>query len=266
MSYGELDPIFRLCLAANEDPAATWEILPSRRDVLFSFFTYLMKQGLALITRQRSRANCLRSRSRKKFRRLSIIARKRMSSDAVSALRVWNGLCAAHLLPFAALAPENGRVITNGDFALQPSRGGFDWKYSADPTIVIAPSDTGQGISIDLNGSQADRVALIEQEIPLTPGRQYVIHYAYRLIGPADDSGLHWAIFPANGDAGTAELAISPVLAGQDWQNTKITFSSDRDTARLVLIYRRTLGTVRWKGTVQIRNVTSELAEAGSGK
>jgi hypothetical protein len=266
MSYGDRSAIFRMCLAANDDPAATREILPARRDVLFSFFSYLMQQDrLDYAARV---ADELSSKPREEEApALVSYCSKRMTSDPLSSLRVWNGLCAARLVPFAALSPEQGRLITNGDFAVQPSSGGFDWKYSSNPSVSISSSDTGHGLSIDLNAEQPDRVALIEQEIPLKPGRQYTIHYAYRLIGPADDSGLHWAIFPASEDAGTTtELVMSPVLAGQDWQNAKITFSSDRDTARLVLIYRRTLGTVRWKGTVQIRSLTSELTQTGSEK
>lgn len=266
MSYGDRSSIFRLCLAANDDPDATRKILPPKREVLFSFFTYLMRQG-RMDYAARVAEELSAKPEEEEAPALVDYCSKRMASDPISALRVWNGLCGGRLIPFGELSPEQGIVVTNGDFAVQPGRGGFDWKYGADPVVSITPSDTGRGLSIDLTGSQADRVALVEQAIPLKPGRRYTIHSSYRLIGPADDSGLHWAIFPANGDAATTtELMMSPVLAGQDWQNTNVTYSSDRDSARLVLIYRRTLGTVRWKGTVQIRSVTSELAQAGSEK
>lgn len=261
MSYGNLSPIFRLCLAANGDPAATQQILPPRRDILFSFFVYLLNQGRLDYAAKVADELSLKPQGDEAPALINYCG-KRMTTNPNSALRVWNRLCAARLLPFGELAPEQGRVTTNGDFAIQPARGGFDWKYSADPTISITPSDTGQGLLIDLSASQADNVALIEQEIPLTPGNQYAIRYTYRLAGPADDSGLHWAIFPTNTDSGSVdELMISPVLVGQDWQNGKLTFLAERDAVRLVLVRRRTLGTVRWKGTVQLRNVTSALAQ-----
>jgi len=265
MSYGDRGAIFRMGLAANDDPAAIREMLPAKREVLFSFFTYLMQNGRQDYAARVAEELALKPREEEVPALVGYCSR-RLTEDPISVLRVWNGLCAARFLPFGALSPEQGKLITNGDFAVQPSSDGFDWKYSANPSVSITPSDTGQGLSIDLNAGQADTVALIEQEIPLKPGRQYTIHSTYRLIGPADDSGLHWAIFPASGGSGAStELAISPVLKGQDWQNAKIAFSSDRDTARLVLLYRRTLATVRWKGTVQIRNVTSELG-AGAEK
>ncbi len=40
-SYGNLDPIFRLCLAASDDPTVIRQALPPRRDILFAFFSYL---------------------------------------------------------------------------------------------------------------------------------------------------------------------------------------------------------------------------------
>jgi hypothetical protein len=43
MSYGDLDPIFRLCLAASNNPADTRKILPERPSALVSFFTYLVR-------------------------------------------------------------------------------------------------------------------------------------------------------------------------------------------------------------------------------
>jgi tetratricopeptide (TPR) repeat protein len=42
MSYGDPTPIFRLCLAANNDPIYTRQILPERREILVSFFGYLI--------------------------------------------------------------------------------------------------------------------------------------------------------------------------------------------------------------------------------
>src|SRR6185437_11868263 len=39
MSYGDRGAIFRMGLAANDDPAAIREMLPAKREVLFSFFT-----------------------------------------------------------------------------------------------------------------------------------------------------------------------------------------------------------------------------------
>ena len=43
ISYGSLDPVFRLCLAADDNPLVTRNALPPRRDILFGFFTYLIE-------------------------------------------------------------------------------------------------------------------------------------------------------------------------------------------------------------------------------
>jgi len=273
MSYGNSDSIFRLCLAASDDPSATRQILPPRRDILSAFFDYLIEHEH--VDSAAPMAGDLASGAVPDDAPVLVdYAARQIGHDDKSALMVWNALCIRHLLPFAALAPEQGNIVTNGDFAATPLQKVFDWKYSAEPNVAVGPIEAAPGISIALSGTQPDYVPLIQQEIPLTAEKQYLIHYDYRTIGDGDDIGLRWVIqgfgSVENQQAGsqhTEPVGVFPVVASQDWNSGAISFSAgQRDTARLVLEYRRTPTTLRWKGAIQIRRVTSGLAQSGLRK
>ena len=267
ISYGSLDPIFRLCLAVNDDPVATRQILPPRRDVLFAWFAYLLKHrgpestaGIAATLASDARPEDVPV--------LLDYCTRQIGHDNESSLVVWNALCHRRLIPFQELSPQTGKIVSNGDFALAPLHRGFDWSYGSDSGVAIGPMDAAQGISIDLSGKQPDTTRIIEQGIPLTPGKQYVLNYEYRLMTSQPDSGLQFLIRgagPGNADAGDP-IATSSTLSATDWNSGQLAFSAgQRNAAVFILQYRRAPGTVRWSGKVQIRRITSGLAPRDSG-
>jgi hypothetical protein len=264
MSYGSLDPIFRLCLAANDDPSVTRRILPPRREILSAFFIYLFQHEP--VEYASSVASELAPGAEpEEVPWLVAYCDKQMGHNNGSSLLVWNALCRRRMVPFQELAPERGQIVTNGDFSAVPLKQGFDWKYGPVEGIAVGPMDAAQGISINISGKQADIAPIVEQEIPLTPGKQYVLRYEYRLLDTQRDSGVQWMVREtvAGDTAGSDPLATSSVLSGTDWSSGQLAFSAGRhDAARLILQYKRAPGTVRWKGTVQVRRVSSGLAEA----
>jgi hypothetical protein len=266
MSYGSLDPIFRLCLAADDDPSVTRRILPPRREILSAFFIYLFQhQPVAYASGMAS--ELAPGAQPDELPWLVGYCEKQMGRDNRSSLLVWNALCRRRLVPFPELAPELGQILTDGDFSAVPLQGGFDWKYGNTEGIAVGPMDAAQGISIDISGKQPDMALIIEEEIPLIQSKQYVLGYQYRLPDAQPDSGLQWIVrgtAPGGGDS-VDPIAISPVLSGKEWSEGKMTFSAGRhDAARLILQYRRAPGTLRWKGIAQIRRVTSGPAQPGS--
>jgi hypothetical protein len=271
MSYGELDPIFRLCLDVNPDPLFTARIFPPRRVVLLSFFSYLLRQNQTESISPMA-AQLAAGAETEDVPLLLSYCDRQMGHDNQSSLIVWNSLCQRHLVGFSDLAPDRGNIVTNTDLVAASLRQGFDWRYGGTPGIATRPLDTGQGVSFEISGFQSDSAALLEQELPLAQGKQYILNYEYRLIGEQPDSGLQWVIRREGaGEAGNdSTIAASPTLSAADWNTGHMRFSSGQsDAGKLILQYRRSPGTVRWKGTVQIRRVTSGLAPAdsvGSGK
>ncbi len=267
MSYGDLDPIFRLCLNANPDPAFTAQMLPPRRAVLLLFFSYLLRHN-QLESIGPIAAQLASGAETEDVPLLLSYCERQMGHDNQSSLTVWNSLCQRHLVGFSELAPDRGSIVTNPDLVAASLQQGFDWRYGGTSEIGAGPLDTGQGISFEISGFQTDSVAILEQEVPLTSGKQYILNYEYRLIGEQPDSGLQWLIRRAGpGAAGSdAAIATSSPLSGSDWNTGHMRFYSGQfDAGRLILQYQRLPGTLRWKGTVQIRRVTSELAPPDSG-
>lgn len=266
MSYGDLNPIFRLCLDANPDPSFTARILPSRRAILLSFFNYLSQHNL-MASISPIAAELAAGAETQDVPLLLDYCDKQMGHDNQSSLTVWNSLCQRHLVDFSALVPDSGSIVTNPNLVAASLKQGFDWRYGSTPEISAAPLDTGQGVSFEISGFQPDSVALLEQEIPLAPGKQYILNYDYRLIGEQADSGLQWVVRHAGAGGNDTAIATSSALSGADWNTGHMRFASGQlDGGRLILQYRRSPGTVRWKGTVQIRRVTSALAAADSGE
>lgn len=263
IGWGNLDAIFRLCMAADDDPAITWAILPPRPNIRLAFFTYLVKHEYVKPAAQLA-DEAIADASPDDVPALFEYVSKQIVSDGAASLRAWNAMCKRGLLPFGELSPNAGQIVTNGDFAIPAVQQGFDWRYTIDQHVTIDPADLPGGLSIQISGTQPDHFSVIEQTVPLTPGMLYTIAYDYRLNGGSGSSGLRWLIQTPGPQGDNDPIAASSPLAGSDWKNGELTFSAgQRRSALLRLEYRRVPATLPWKGTLEIRRVSSFPARAG---
>jgi hypothetical protein len=178
-----------------------------------------------------------------------------------SAVAVWNALCTRRLISFAPLVPDKGTIVTDGDFEGDLHRG-FDWKMGTANGVAISHSYTG-GESVELNGKQPELMALMEQKIPVTAGKSYSISWQYQLDGAPGDSGLRWIIEKGAADppSGQQPIAVSSTFDGTGSRTGKFAFTADHNGIdRLRLEYRRAPETIRWKGTLQLRQVSAAEA------
>lgn len=264
MSYGDLSPIFRLCLLVNDDPKVTKAALPPGRRQLYGFFAYLNSIG-RLDDAAPLAPELAANATTEETPVFLDYCERQIGHSAGSALAVWNSLCDRHLLPFTSLSPSDGRIVTNGDFAIS-SHQGFDWRFGSVGGVRVNPDSGGETITFD--GNQPDQAILLEQKIPVTAGQSYSIEYEYRLHNAPQDSGLRWIVQKgaANITPPQEPIAASAALQGNDWQTGRFIFTAEEDGIdRLSLEYRRTLGTIRWQGSLQLRRVASALA-AGAAK
>jgi hypothetical protein len=165
------------------------------------------------------------------------------------------------LIPFSPLSPDQGRIVTNGDFAGNLRRG-FDWKFGSAAGVAISRNYAG-GETVELNGRQPESMVLMEQRVPVAAGKSYVISWEYQLDGPASDSGLRWLVRKgaAEDTAARDPLAASPSLPGASSHAGQITFTADQDGIdRIQLESRRAPETVRWSGTLQLNRVNAAVA------
>jgi len=101
------------------------------------------------------------------------------------------------------------------------------------------------------------------QWVPVEPGRRYGLKFDYRTVEVASPSGLRWRVEEAGS---RAELAPrSPELGAETWRPAEAAFQTRPGTrlVRLVLGYRRVLGTTRIQGALWVRGLGLEMERSG---
>lgn len=253
-SVGDPTPVFRLCWSMTQDAARIGSILPARMDVRNAYLEYLLYTGhpeAAVPVAEKSAADGGRS----DLPTLLHYCNRLIDKNTASVLKVWNILCRRRLLPFEALSPEKGAVVTNGDFSIPFLQLGFDWRLSQTDGVDVRRVNPADGLSIALSGSEPEDCTLLYQTIPLSPGRAYKVTYEYLSPGSGAISGLKWRL----GDFQSEDLTHSDA-----WTSGAFKFEAgSKQGARLELHYRRALGTVRWEGSLSLRRVAIELARCG---
>ncbi|HVW11095.1 MAG TPA: hypothetical protein VHC90_21065 [Bryobacteraceae bacterium] len=260
MAYGDRAAIFRLCFAVDDNLAATKAILPSGHRPLTQLLLFLLQTERLEDAADIASAVAAEAEPEDLSLLLAYTEIETGKNDA-SALAVWNALCARRLVPFSPLSPAQGSIVTDGDFDGDLHRG-FDWKFGAADGVAISRSYAG-GETVELNGKQPESMVLMEQRVPVTAGKTYVISTDCELDGPSADSGLRWFVLKGAADAQQPQepLASSSSLQGATWHTGQITFTADHDGVdRIRLEYRRAPETVRWSGTLQLRRVSSSAA------
>jgi hypothetical protein len=135
-------------------------------------------------------------------------------------------------------------LIDNGDFAVEPSGHGFDWRLSqaAGLTGVQLPGS----YRIRFSGKQPESAELLRHFVMLQPGKMYSLHWEARAQGFGSPSGIEWNAGPAHGAVETA----------QDWRPGTIDFEAESALLPITLTYRRPAGEARAEGSVEIRAVS----------
>jgi hypothetical protein len=257
MAYTDRRGIFRLCFAVEDNVDRIRPLLPPGHRPLVELLAFLMESGRLAQTSGIASVVASQAEPADLNLLLGYIEQQAGKNDA-SAVAVWNDLCARHLVPFPPLSPDEGTIVTNGDFEGDLHRG-FDWKIGSANGVAISHSYAG-GESVELNGKQPEAMVLMEQRIPVTAGKTYSISWHYQLDGAAGDSGLRWIVRNGVADAtpGQQPIAASATFDGTSSRTGKFVFTADHSGIdRLCLDYRRAPETIRWKGTLQLRQVSA---------
>jgi hypothetical protein len=182
---------------------------------------------------------------------------KTSQMDMPRAVEAWNLLCRRKLLPYTALDPKAGHIVSNESFSIPPLQRGFDWTLFREPGVSQAMAETGSGLVIQFSGKQGERTGLFQQSVPLAAGKRYRLSFEYRVSGQGGPTGLHWELLRTPGNSNL--LTDPPAMRGTDWTTGQGTFeSSDESFARLLLVYQREPGMVPWEGTLYLRKVGIE--------
>jgi hypothetical protein len=176
------------------------------------------------------------------------------------ALEVWNALAARSVVPYGALDPAAGVSMTNGAFAAQPLQRGFDWRVARVDGASLSVDTAAHEMVVSLEGRQAEFCDFVEQYVPVLPGSKYRLHYRYRTRDLPTETGLGFILLDAR-TAGEFASGAAPASSG-DWAERDLAFStpSGCEMIRILLRYRRAVGSVRAEGGAVFAGLTLERA------
>ena len=248
------DGIFRMAWEQSSDGEAILRHIPDSRVIAARYLRFLIRTErleAAAVVARRAAATATED----ELPLLLTFCERAQATRSGDAVSVWNVMTARKLLPFAPLDPSQGAIVGNKDFLLLPSPRGFDWRIPSVEGVYAAQASDGHGLTATLSGNQPEDCVLVEQILPLIPGKRYRIGYEYSALSDQQVAGLQWEL---SGPAGAA--ATSPeMVAGSGWKTGQILFTATDQWGKLSLRYHRASGKVRAEGTIKIRALTDQL-------
>jgi hypothetical protein len=260
MSHGDTTPLFRLWWEETQDEDLIEKHLTENRDIRVKYLSFLA------VNNRLDRAGKLARQiaqfvDRPDVPRLVDYCERMATGDSPSAVAVWNTLSARKLIPYTPLDPAKGVIVTNGDFAIQGTPQGFDWRFPAFDGVSIAPAADSTGIVLRMSGSEPEDCTPLLQTIPVVPGARYRISWEYQLPDTPDAegiSGLKWEVADATGSRESFGQSAELTRQGR-WKTGELVFESGpRSSVNLLLHYKRPFAATRAEGSVTIRLVKSE--------
>lgn len=186
-----------------------------------------------------------------------------MRGDSGQAVGLWNAACQRGLLPYEALEPDRGRLVTNGDFRSPPRGAGFDWRILPVEGVVAEVLPEGRGLRLRFSGRQPEHCELLAQYVPVRPGACYRLHSRSHTDGVSEESGLRWVISEAGS---RRRLAVGPPGADEgDGAGIAFCAAPGMELIKLTLRYDRPAGSTPLEGSVTLALVDVREAPAPSG-
>ncbi len=184
-----------------------------------------------------------------------------MEGSAGRALELWNAMSKACLLPYQALEPDRGRLLTNADFRREPRGAGFDWRILPVEGVTAEVLPEGRGLRLRFSGRQPEHGELLAQYVPVRPGACYVLHSRSQTDEVSEVSGLRWVI----SEVGSRRRLAAGPLGGEG--NGAVAFCAPPGVGliKLTLRYDRPVGSTPLRGSVTLASVEMSEAPAGSG-
>jgi tetratricopeptide (TPR) repeat protein len=233
-SSGDVSEQFRNCWALTSDAQTIMErAIPDRPAVLRKYLDFLVAAG-KLEAAEPVAVRVLATADREAVPSLVNYCDRMLEMwRGEQAMLVWNGLAQRKL------AAESGR--------------GFDWRIST-PEGLRADRRAA-GLVVNFSGKQPESTEIVSQYVSFVPRRQYRLTVRYRASGIGAESGLRCTVALADG---VDLLDGRGLLAGGEAEMERdFPFQTpDRATlGRLVLAYRRMLGTTRIEGSLTVEKL-----------
>jgi tetratricopeptide (TPR) repeat protein len=241
---GSLVPLFELCWRVAPEPAKiAGAILNEKPEMLRQYISFLLGMdqpgAVAAIAPHLVRSGNTQADL---GTLLAVVNRLVALNDAAGANRIWR------LLIEQKWVIADSTVPNNANFQREPLPVSFDWSLPEYQGLHSWPGSSG--LETEFTGSQPEDCVIAEQAITLTPGN-YAMNYAYRTSEIPAATGIRWRIFDAKSNK---VLAESTDLSSDALAHSSFGFlvPPGADVLRVNLSYRRTLGTPRIAGMLDV--------------
>ncbi len=250
--YGDPRSLFRLCGKVAEDGNLIDRLQIARPDVRAQYLAYILSLNQIGLLGPSSRRLLQDTRESDVAVLLQVCDRLLDNQRTNDGLEIWNRLAASHRIPSGPVAAASGTVLTNGNFASQPTSHGIDWRLRQVVGVISSFEEDPPGLRITFSGRQEERSEPLMQLAPVQGNTTYRLTCQLRTSGIPPNTGLHWNISDMDGHT----LKDSASLSSEtDAHEMSFLAPPACKMVRLALRYERTPGTTRVEGYVILREV-----------
>ena len=195
MAYGDMSPLFDICLLASGDAKEVFDrVVAGRRFAEREYLAYLTRHSRLRDAHLAARSLAGSAGLADREALLNYVDGALAGAEATGALDIWNALCGRGLVPYQ---PSTATTLVNGDFARPISSRGLDWiERPATGVMLFQSGENDPGLEIALSGKQPERCEILAHFLPLDSGGAYVLQFQYRVADLPRKSGLIWSAGP----------------------------------------------------------------------
>jgi hypothetical protein len=244
MPADDIGSLFELCWRASPDPGKiSAAILNEKPEMLRQYIGFLLSKdqpgAVANVAPDLVRTSSPEADLGLLY---GVVNRLVAVNDGSAANSVWHLLIKQHWVIADLTVPNNA------DFQRELLPVSFDWSLPEYQGLHSWPGSSG--LETEFTGSQPEDCTIAEQAVALTPG-DYTMAYAYHTSDIPPATGIKWQILDAKSNT---VLAESPDLSSDELKHVALGFSVPPGASliRLRLEYRRTLGTPRISGMLDV--------------
>jgi len=236
VSYGDRRLAFDLCWRMSQDPNEVLaRAIPDKHEVLAAYLYYVLDQH-----REAAGPVALKLAA---WHDSADVPPLEVACDVL----LDSGKVAEARELWRHLGYSQTGLITNGDFATEPTGHGFDWRPAHPPGVTDIQVPGAHRILF--SGRQPESCELLRQFVVLQVGKSYLLRWEARTRDFGSPTGIEWS-------AGQTRGGIDRT---GDWQSGALEFKAGMSVMPITLGYQRPTGQARAEGSIEIRNVT--LAE-----
>ena len=227
VSYGDRSLAFDLCWRMSQNAEEVLaQAIPDRHEVLAAYLYYVLDRQPEAVNPAALKLARLHDRS------------DVPELEAACDLLINDGKLAEASELWRRMGRAQTGFIYDGDFAIEPSGHGFDWRPSRAEGVAYVALPGSYRIA--LSGKQPESTELLRQFVALQPGKMYSLQWEVQTQGFASPSGIEWT-------AGTARAALEAGI---------MKFQAEAAFVPITLAYHRPTGQARAEGSVAIRAVS----------